>query len=191
MKQLCNVLVLICAALILSINAAFAADFTANTTNPTLTTALNKLESIGKYDVINVIQGQNSTGKPIKILFRNLAVYGQGTCEAVTGKTASGSLVIMINNIHEDAPVEAIACLIAHESVHHANTKTFAEELRAWTKETTTWIAFTQENPDLKVSDSKLVKRENYLAKLYSQDGNQTTSIEHIIATNSAYQNLK
>ncbi len=191
MKKLCNVLVLICAALILSINAAFATDFTANTTNPTLTTALNKLESIGKDDVINVIQGQNSTGKPIKILFRNLAVYGQGTCEAVTGKTASGSLVIMINNIHEDAPVEAIACLIAHESVHHANTKTFAEELRAWTKETMTWIAFTQENPDLKISDSKLVKRENYLAKLYAQDGNQTTSIEHIIATNSAYQNLK
>lgn len=191
MKKLCNVLVLICAALIFSINAAFATDFTANTTNPTLTTALNKLESIGKYDVINVLQGQNSTGKPIKILFRNLAVYGQGTCEAVTGKTASGSLVIMINNIHEDAPVEAIACLIAHESVHHANTKTFAEELRAWTKETMTWIAFTQENPDLKLSDSKLVKRENYLARLYAKDGNQTTSIEQIIATNSAYQNLK
>jgi len=191
MKKLCNVLVLLCVALTFSISAAFAGDFTANTTNPTLTSALNKLESIGKTDVINVIQGQNSTGRPIKILFRNLAVYGQGTCEAVTGKTASGSLVIMINDIHENAPIEAIACLIAHESVHEAHTGTFAEELKAWTKETTTWVAFTNENPDLKLADSKLVKRENYLAKLYTQDGYQTTSIEHIIATNSAYQNLK
>ena len=191
MNRLCNVLVLIFAALVFSVNASIARDFSVNTSNPTLTAALNQLESIGKKEVINVITGKNSTGKPIKILFRNLAIYGSANCEAVTAKTKSGSLVILINNIHQNAPIEAIACLIAHESVHHTNTGTFVEELQAWTTETMTWIAFTNNNPELKASDCKLTKRLNYLAKLYSQDDHTTKSIEDIIATNSAYQNLK
>lgn len=193
MKRFCNLVVLICAVLVFSVNTAFAGDFSKNTSNAILTSALNKLESINKYDVLNVLAGDNPTGKPIKVMFRNLAVYGHGNCEAITAKTNSGNLVILINNIHEDAPVEAIACLIAHESVHNTTAGTFDEELRAWTMETMTWIAFTNQNPALKdaSSYSKLVKRENYIAKLYTKDGNQTTSIENLIASNSAYQNLK
>ena len=192
MKFMRRVVVLFSALILLSLsNIALASDFTANTNQPVLTAALNRLEAMNNKKVLNVIQGQNSTNKPIKIMFRNLAALGYGTCEAVTAKTADGRLVILISADYKTAPVEAVACLIAHESVHHENTKTYEEEVRAWTTEVQTWVAFTQNNPSLKVSDSKLVKRLNYLSKLYTKDGNQMTSIENLIANNPAYSSLK
>jgi hypothetical protein len=172
-------------------NIAFAADFTANTEQPVLTAALNKLEAMNNTKVINVIKGQNSTNKPIKVMFRNLEVMGYGTCEAVTAKTADGSLVILISANYKTAPVEAVACLIAHESVHHENTMTYEEEVRAWSTEVQTWLTFTNNNPSLKTADSKLVKRLNYLSKLYTKDGNKMTTIEGLIANNPAYSSLK
>ncbi len=187
-----RVLVLLCAIILMSFsNAAIASDFTANTKQPVLTEALNKLEVMGNRKVLDVIQGQNSTKQPIKIMFRNLEALGYGTCEAVTAKSSDGKLVILISSNYKTAPVEAVACLIAHESVHHENTKTYDEEVRAWTCEVQTWVAFTQKNPSIKTSDSKLVKRLNYLSKLYTKDGNQMTSIENLIANNPAYSSLK
>ena len=192
MKFISKIVVLFSALILLSVsNVAFAADFTANTKQPALTAALNRLEAMNNRKVLNVIQGNNSTGKPIKIMFRNMSAMGYGTCEAVTAKTADGRLVILISADYKTAPVEAIACLIAHESVHHENTKTYEEEVRAWTCEVQTWMAFTDVNPSLKVSDSKLVKRLNYLSKLYVKDGNQNTSIANLIANQPAYASLK
>lgn len=187
-----KVVVLFSALILMSISSvAFAADFTVNTKQPALTAALNKLAVMNNTQVLNVIQGQNSTHKPIKIMFRNLAALGYGTCEAVTAKSADGRLVILISAEYKNAPAEAIACLIAHESVHHANTKTYQEEVKAWTSEVKTWVSFTQTNPSLKSNSSKLVKRLNYLSKLYSNDGNQMTSIESLIANNPAYSSLR
>ena len=191
MKIMSRVIVLFSALVLMFFNAALAADFTANTTQPVLTAALNKLDAMNNRKVLDVIQGHNSTNRPIKIMFRNLEVLGYGTCEAVTAKTADGGLVILISSNYKTAPVEAVACLIAHESVHHENTKTYEEEVRAWNTEVKTWISFTDVNPSLKTADSKLVKRLNYLSKLYKNDGNQMTTIAGIIANNPAYSTLK
>ena len=193
MKILSKIVVVLFSAFVLFnfSNAALAADYSANTKQPVLIEALNKLEAMNNRKVLNVIQGQNSTGQPIKIMFRDLAVLGYGTCEAVTAKSTDGKLVILISSNYKNAPVEAIACLIAHESVHHENTKTYEEEVRAWTTEVQTWVAFTNANPSLKSNDSKLVKRLNYLSKLYVKDGNQMTSIASIIANQPAYASLK
>lgn len=192
MNMVKRVFALICALFIMSfVNVVFASDFSANTKQPVLTEALNKLEAMNNTKVINVLKGQNSTNQPIKVMFRNLAVLGYATCEAVTSKTADGRLVILISSDYKTAPVEAIACLIAHESVHHENTKTYEEEVKAWTCEVQTWVSFTNYNPSLKSADSKLVKRLNYLSKLYAKDGNQMTSIENLIANNPAYSSLK
>ena len=192
MNLLKNLTVLLCVLILSSFsNSAVAADYSINTKQPILTEALNRLEAMNNRKVLDVIQGQNSTNKPIKIMFRDLAAMGYGTCEAVTAKAQDGRLVILISSNYKTAPVEAIACLIAHESVHHENTKTYEEEVRAWTTEVQTWVAFTQVNPSLKSSDSKLVKRLNYLSKLYIKDGNQMTTIANIIANNPAYSSLK
>lgn len=192
MKFMSGLLALFSALILMCFsNVALAADYSVNTKQPVLTAALEKLEAMNNRKVLNVIQGQNSTNKPIKILFRNLEVMGYGTCEAVTAKSADGGLVILISANYKTAPVEAIACLIAHESVHHENTKTYEEEVRAWSTEVQTWVAFTSSNPSLKTADSKLVKRLNYLSKLYAKDGNQMTSIASLIANNPAYSTLK
>ncbi len=192
MKFMSKVLVLFSALILFGFsNVAVAADFSANTKQPVLVSALNKLEAMNKTQVINVIKGNNSTGKPIKLMFRNMAAMGYGTCEAVTAKSADGRLVIIISADYKTAPVEAVACLIAHESVHHENTKTYEEEVRAWTTEVQTWNSFTSVNPSLKQNSSKLVKRLNYLAKLYAKDGNQNTSIANLIANQPAYASLK
>ena len=192
MKIMSKVLVLFSALILFGFsNVAIAADFSANTKQPVLVSALNKLEAMNKTQVINVIKGNNSTGKPIKLMFRNMAAMGYGTCEAVTAKSADGRLVIIISADYKTAPIEAVACLIAHESVHHENTKTYEEEVRAWTTEVQTWNSFTIVNPSLKQNSSKLVKRLNYLAKLYAKDGNQNTSIANLIANQPAYASLK
>ena len=193
MKILSKIVVVLFSALVfMSVsNASLAADYSANTKQPVLAEALYRLEAMNNRKVLNVIQGQNATGQPIKIMFRDLAALGYGTCEAVTAKSADGKLVILISSNYKTAPVEAIACLIAHESVHHENTKTYEEEVRAWNTEVQTWVAFTNANPSLKASDSKLVKRLNYLSKLYVNDGNQNTSIATLIANQPAYANLK
>ena len=192
MNLINKIVVLFCALIVMSIsNVAVAADFSANTKQPVLTAALNKLEAMNNTQVVNVIKGQNSTNKPIKVMFRNLEVLGYGTCEAVTAKASDGRLVILISDNYKTAPVEAIACLIAHESVHHQNTKTYEEEVQAWNTEVNTWLSFTSVNPSLKQCDSRLVKRLNYLSKLYVKDGNQMTSIENLIANNPAYSSLK
>ena len=192
MKLLSKIVVLFSALVLMSVyNVAFAGDFSANTKQPALVEALNRLEAMHNTKVLNVIKGQNSTNRPIRIMFRDMAVLGYGTCEAVTAKSADGRLVILISSNYKNAPVEAIACLIAHESVHHENTKTYEEEVRAWNTEVKTWVAFTNVNPSLKQNDSKLVKRLNYLSKLYTKDGNQMTSIANLIASNPAYSSLK
>lgn len=192
MRFMSKLFVLICTFAVLAVsNVAVAADYTASTKQPVLTAALLKLEAMNNRKVLNVIQGQNTTGQPVKIMFRDLAALGYGTCEAVTAKTADGKLVMLISSNYKTAPVEAIACLIAHESIHHENTKTYEEEVRAWTTEVQTWVAFTDVNPALKADSSKLVKRLNYLSKLYVRDGYQMTTIEGIIANNPAYSSLK
>ena len=95
MKLLNKVVVLFCALVLLNVsNAALAGDYTANTKQPVLTEALNRLEAMNKRQVISVIQGNNSTGKPVKLMFRDMAALGYGTCEAVTAKSTDGRLVI-------------------------------------------------------------------------------------------------
>ena len=171
-------------------NITNAAGYEKITSNPTITAALNALETINRNDVIAILNGRNSTGKPIRIMFRNLSIYGCTNCEAFTAKTRGGDLVIYINEEHKGAPIETIACLIAHESQHHTFTNTHAEELKAWVSETTTWNAFLRRNRSIALINHPLVKRENYIAKLYVKQ-NGVENIKQLIAKNPVYANLK
>lgn len=169
-------------------STAQAGDFSKISTNEKIVSALGKLENVDN-SVLTRLQGQNSTNKPIRVMFRDLAIYGQAKTEAVTMKTNNGGLVILISNRHISAPAEALACLIAHESVHEAGTNTVKEEIQAWTTEAHVWNTFVSENSGLQVEGSKLVKRLNYISSLYTQDG--SSSISKIIANNGVYKNLQ
>ena len=170
-------------------NVSNAGGYEKITSNTTLSSALSALESINRNDVIAILSGKNATGRPIRVMFRNLAIYGYSDCEAFTAKTRGGDLIIYINEEHKDAPIEALACLIAHESQHHTFTNTKAEELRAWISETTTWNAFVRKNRSIAYMNHPLVKRENYISKLYVNQ-NGVDNIKQLIAKNPAYAGL-
>lgn len=171
-------------------NTTIAGGYEKITSNAKISAAISALETVDRNDVIAILSGRNSTGKPIRVMFRNLAIYGCTQCEAFTAKTRGGDLVIYINEEHKDAPVETLACLIAHESQHHTFTNTRAEELRAWVSETTTWNAFVRKNRSVAYLNHPLVKRENYISKLYVKQ-NGVDNIKQLIAKNPVYANLQ
>jgi len=190
MKKLFLIILVTITILFSKANVIQANDFAENTANTRIAASLYMLNDLGQKDVIALLKGQNATGKPIRIMFRNLAIYGAGDCEAFTTKTKAGSLVIFINEDHKDAPLEAIACLIAHESQHHTMTNTKQEELRAWLKEVSTWNAFVRKDPTVAYSTHPLVKRENKIAKLNAKDNGKGGAIEQVIAQNPVYAAL-
>ena len=170
-------------------NFAFASDFSNLTKSPEIQAALSKLEATHCTRALAILNGQNPTKKPIRIMFRNLAVMGFGTCEAVTANTDKG-LIIFIHSKHKTNSPEAIACLIAHETEHNENTQTFEEELRAWNTEINTWEKMVAYNPSVKDGGTDLVKRLNYITKLYKRGNNSMSEIQGILAKNPAYSKL-
>ena len=123
-------------------------------------------------------------------MFRELEVYGLANCEAVTMKTQAGGLVIYINKKHQNAPKEALACLIAHESQHHTQTGTKAEEVRAWVMEVSTWNAFVRQNSQVAYSNSTLVKRLNYIDNVYTKQQGGVMGIEKVVSNIGMYKDL-
>lgn len=185
-KFLLTLYVLFC--ILVGVELAFALDYSSISTNPKITAALDALVTINRRDVISILYGNNATKKPIRVMFRDLAVYGCSDCEALTTPTKSGGLVIYINQEHRGARAECIACLLAHESQHHTFTNTAAEELRAWISETQAWNEFLKRNKELANSTEPLAKRENYISKLRAKSGVQ--GIQKLIAANPVYAGL-
>ena len=172
----------------IGVQASFGLDYSKISTNAKITAALDKLETINRRDVISILNGNNATRQPIRVLFRDLSIYGYKDCEAVTMPTRNGGLIIYISSEHKNASPECIACLLAHESQHHQFTNSFQEELRAWVSETQAWNELTKRNKDLLTSKEPLAKRENYIAKIRNKSG--VEGIEKVIATNPVYANL-
>ena len=67
----------------------------------------------------NAILGNNLSGKPVRIEFRNLSEINAeyATFDALGWKKGK-KLYIYINTKHKNAPAGAIAALLAHEALH-------------------------------------------------------------------------
>lgn len=187
MKKLLVIFSLII-SLVFCSQIADAIDYSRISTNTKIVSALNALEGINRRDVIAILYGNNATRKPIRVMFRDLSIYGFDNSEALTARTKSGGLVIYISQEHRGASIECIACLIAHEAQHHTYTNTRAEELRAWISETQAWTEFTRRDKTLATKSEPLVKRENYIAKVRAKGGVQ--GVRSLIATNPVYAGL-
>ncbi len=187
MKNLLIVLSLVF-SLLFNVQTAQALDASKISTNAKIISALTALEGINRRDIISILNGNNATRKPIRVMFRDLAIFGYEETEALTAKTKSGGLVIYISAEHRGASPECIACLIAHEAQHHTFTNTKAEELRAWISETQAWTEFTRRDKTLALRNEPLVKRENLIAKIRAKGGVQ--GVRHLIATNPVYAGL-
>jgi hypothetical protein len=147
--------------------------------------ALEVLQEAGATDVFERLDESDA-----KIIFYDLSLmsYSYAKDYAITSTDEYGDNYILINERYRNAPKEAIACLIAHESVHMLPKADFNEEVRAFKKEAETWdnISWRCLNlTNLDENTSRLIKRLNSLKKIYKIDG----AIEETIRDNSFYNN--
>ncbi len=176
MRKLLVVLMFI---MFLGFNQAQAANVSNYSDDVKVQAALEVLNKIGSTDVFARLDKTQS-----KIMFYDLTMidYSYANHYAVASTDENGENYILINSKFQNSPKEAIACLIAHESVHVLPQATMAEEIQATTVEVQTW---------LKVCDSvtntndKLVQREMKLADNYQAGSDK---IAQAIASNSFYQ---
>ena len=178
MKNVLLALFVFCA---LTITQAFAYNVKDFSNDQTILSAMRLLEQNGQSDVFANLQ-KNA----VKVKFSPLSSSGSAVY-AVTAYDNFGRRVIYINSLYQNAPIEQIACLIAHESCHTARKATLDEETRATQKEAECW---TRLKNDSKVyPQTKLTKRLNKVANLYLASDSQNNLIQNKIASNSFYRN--
>ena len=151
------------------------------TDNQNILSALKVLEDNGQTTVLSRIE-RNKT----KIMFYDLTLisFSYAKHYAVASKDEYGDNYILINSKLKYSPKEALACLIAHESVHELEHATYEEEVRATTTEANTW-QLLKDKVSEKYDNDILVKRLNnlLLMKTAGED-----NIGNMIAKNSFYK---
>lgn len=163
----------------LTITQGFACNVENFSNDATIIAAMKLLEQSGEQDVFNNLK-KNS----VKIKFYNLSSYG--TVYAANTYDNYGRRVILINSAYKNAPIEQIACLIAHESCHVLRKATLEEETTATQKEAECWSKLKKNS--VTYPETKLTKRLDKISNLYlaSQDGNNY--IQDKIASSSFYK---
>ena len=147
-------------------------------------------ENISQYSY-RALMGNNLTGKPVKIEFRNLSEINPDYASFdAFGWKKKARLYIYINEKHRTAPPEAIAALLAHEAIHQDEFASLNEETYAWTMEAATWMKLTEKNPSAIHNTSPLVTRENMLKKLFEKGDYSSKYIKKAVYTNPGYKKL-
>lgn len=137
------------------------------------------------------ILGNNLSGKPVKIEYKNLYEINEiYTNFDALGWKKGNKLYIYINPKHQDAPKEALAALLAHEALHQDELNSINEETYAWTLEAAVWTYLTEDNPAIENISHPLIQRENLLKQLFVRGDYTDTYIRKSILTNPGYQNL-
>ena len=178
-----KVLFLIIALLVLCANQVMASNFSKYSDDGNIVAALEVLDSISANDVFERLD-KSST----KIIFYDLALmnYAYSKFYAVASTDNYGNNYILINERFKNSPKEAIACLIAHESVHQLPHATLDEEVSATTEEAQTWIK-VKSSVNSNISND-LTNRENKLALMYQESTPGQNLIKDAITGNSFYQ---
>lgn len=178
MKKIIGLVVLM---FLLSVSKVQAIDFNNYSDDAKIVSALAVLDSVDSKAVFDRLD-KSST----RIIFYDLSLMSLSYANhyAVSSTDESGNSYILINEQYRSSPKEAIACLIAHESVHQLEHATMDEEVRATIVEAQTWLRLGYAG---NVSD-ELINRENKLAKMYKMSNAQQNLIKESIASNSFYQ---
>ncbi len=135
--------------------------------------------------------GNNLTGKPCKIEFKDLSQINKDYADYdALGWKRGSRLYIYVNQKHNTSPAIAIAALLAHESLHQDEFNSLSEETYAWTMEAAVWCELLKQYPDYKISPTSLVQRENTLKKLFERGNYTNTYIKKSVYSNPGYQKL-
>lgn len=179
MKKILLILIFV---LCLGVNQAQAIDYSKYTDDYKVKNALEVLDNIGSNDVFERLN-QTKT----KIIFYDLSNidYSYSNHYAVSSTDEYGDNYILINEKFKNSPKEALACLIAHESVHVLSKATMEEEVKATTTEVLTWLKVCDK---VAKTNDKLVQREISLADNYKASTPNQNLIVQAIASNSFYK---
>ena len=179
-----KVLLVFIAFVFLTINQSFAYNAKHFSNDAKIVAAINLLDRSGEDDVLRNLQRY-----AVKIKFSDLSMvsYNSSKCFAVSTYNQYGTRVILINSIYRNAPVEQIACLIAHESCHTGNVADLEEETLATQKEAACW---TRLKNDTKVyPDTRLTRRLDKLSNMYLASDENNNYVEQKIANSGFYRN--
>jgi hypothetical protein len=150
--------------------------------------AIQIIKEHGYTKNIAILQGDNYTNKPVKIIFKDLSEvnFSYAKFYAITATTDNGDLYILINNDLRNSDPKALACLILHESTH-ANKNipdSVGEETLAHQKETMLYIQLLDEDESLQQNtNDRLIVRLNRLKSIYDD------SVKAYIGNNTSYVN--
>lgn len=180
-------------------NNAKAQDFNTKsyshiTTNSNIINAINLMGNATSNWAQKAILGDNVSGLPIKVQFKNLASISPSYSNFdALGWKDGRQLYIFINRKHRNAPPEAIASLLSHEAVHQDEHCSLEEETYAWGYEASAWIQMKKNNPSLNQiprNQHALVDRLNTLEKLFKTANYSTKNIRNVVYTNPGYKGL-
>lgn len=152
-----------------------------------ITSAVEIIKQYGFDKNVAVLQGDNYTHKPVKIIFKDLSEvnFSYSKFYAISADS-TGDLYILINNDLKDSDVKALACLILHESNHCKKNAadSINEEMIAHTQEVMLYIRILEDDATLaNKTDDRLVVRLNKLKKIYDD------AIKTYITGNTNYVN--
>jgi len=163
------------------------------TNDPNIMKALDLMVGTKGEFSRNAILGNNLSGKPIKIMFKDLSCISQkyASFDALGWKD-NGQLYIFINSKHKNAPSEAFGSLLSHEALHQDEHNSYNEETYAWTMEAAVWLEMKKRNPDLdKLNyEHPLVNRENTLENMFKNANFTNKKIRNAVETNPGYSDL-
>jgi len=153
--------------------------------------ALDMLKGTNGEFSRNAILGNNLSGKPVKIEFRDLGTISPDFANFdALGWKKNKQLYIYINPRHKDAPPGALAALLSHEALHQDEYNSLAEETYAWTMEAAVWYEIVKLYPESNEELHPLVDRENKLKKLFVRGGYSNKYIKKTVMANDGYKNL-
>lgn len=153
--------------------------------------ALDMLKGTNGEFSRNAILGNNLSGRPVKIEFRDLGTINPDYAKFdALGWKRNKQLFIFINPRHKDAPPGAIAALLSHEALHQDEFNSLAEETYAWTMEASVWYEILKLYPESNDELHPLVVRENTLKKLFERGGYSNKYIKKTVMSNEGYKNL-
>ena len=178
-----KVVVLFVAFLMLSVGQAFAYRASDFSSDSKIVSAINLLEQSGDTDVL-----RNLKKNAVRVSFGDLSSYTYNASKtfAVSTYNKYGSRIIVINSIYRNAPVEQIACLVAHESMHIKRVADLEEETIATQKEAATWIRL--KNASKTYPETKLTRRLDNLSNLYLASTSGNNLVKQKIASNGFYR---
>ena len=179
-----KVLVLFAAFVLLTLNqAAFAYRASNFSDDSKIVAAITLLEQSGETDVLRNLQ-KNS----VRVSFDDLTAYTYNSSKtfAISTYNQYGTRVIMINSIYRNAPVEQIACLVAHESMHVKRIADLEEETIATQKEAATWTRLKVASKSY--PDTRLTRRLDKLSSMYLASSAGNNIIQAKIASNGFYR---